>query len=262
VPGIGPDDKVVIWAGGVYNWFDPLTLVRAVDRLRLRVPTIRLFFMGMQHPNPHIPAMRMADEVRALSTELGLTGSHVFFNDSWVEYDHRADYLLDADIGVSTHLGHVETAYSFRTRILDYLWTGLPIVATGGDAFGALIEGADLGAAVPPGDEAALEGALHHLLSDDAALARCRANVARVAPEFQWEAALLPLVEFCRHPRPAPDREHRRAAALSVTPAQSGAAPPPAARSMSRKLVGRTRRFGGRLLRAARRRVRGGRTTG
>src|SRR5439155_14894704 len=23
VPGIGPDDKVILWGGGVYNWFDP-----------------------------------------------------------------------------------------------------------------------------------------------------------------------------------------------------------------------------------------------
>ena len=34
VPGIGADDKVILWAGGVYNWFDPLTLVRAIDRIR------------------------------------------------------------------------------------------------------------------------------------------------------------------------------------------------------------------------------------
>ncbi len=34
VPGIGPDDKVILWGGGIYNWFDPLTLLRAVDKLR------------------------------------------------------------------------------------------------------------------------------------------------------------------------------------------------------------------------------------
>ena len=37
-------------------------------------------------------------------------------------YDERADYLLDADVGVSTHFPHIETEFSFRTRILDYLW--------------------------------------------------------------------------------------------------------------------------------------------
>jgi GT2 family glycosyltransferase len=57
VPGIGADDKVVLWGGGIYNWFDPLTLIRAVDRLRHSVPTVRLFFLGMRHPNPDVPAM-------------------------------------------------------------------------------------------------------------------------------------------------------------------------------------------------------------
>ena len=28
VPGIGPDDKVILWGGGIYNWFDPLTLLQ------------------------------------------------------------------------------------------------------------------------------------------------------------------------------------------------------------------------------------------
>src|SRR5659263_669388 len=40
VPGIGPDDKVILWGGGIWNWFDPLTLLRAVDRLRHRRPEV------------------------------------------------------------------------------------------------------------------------------------------------------------------------------------------------------------------------------
>ena len=59
----------------------------------------------------------------------------MFFNEGWVDYDDRQNYLLESDIGVSTHLDHIETAFSFRTRILDYLWASLPIVATAGDSF-------------------------------------------------------------------------------------------------------------------------------
>ena len=28
MPGIGPDDLVLLWGGGIYNWFDPLTLLQ------------------------------------------------------------------------------------------------------------------------------------------------------------------------------------------------------------------------------------------
>jgi GT2 family glycosyltransferase len=68
VPGIGPDDKVILWGGGIYNWFDPLTLLRAVDRLRHERDDVRLFFLGLKHPNPDVPQMRMAVATRSSAT--------------------------------------------------------------------------------------------------------------------------------------------------------------------------------------------------
>lgn len=205
VPGIGPDDEVILWGGGIYNWFDPLTLIRAIDQLRRRRPTVRLFFLGVQHPNPNVPEMRMVVEARRLANELGINGTHVFFNETWVAYDDRQNYLLEADIGVSTHYDHVETAFSFRTRILDYLWVGLPIVTTGGDSFADLIADRPLGLTVPAEDVAALEQALFTLLDDAALRARCSANSVAVADELRWSKVLEPLVSFCREPRRAPD---------------------------------------------------------
>jgi hypothetical protein len=106
---------------------------------------------------------------------------------------------------VSTHYDHVETAFSFRTRILDYLWVGLPIVTTGGDSFADLIADRPLGLTVPAEDVAALEQALFTLLDDAALRARCSANSVAVADELRWSKVLEPLVSFCREPRRAPD---------------------------------------------------------
>ncbi len=205
VPGIAEDDEVILWGGGIYNWFDPVTLVRAVHRLRERRPKVRLFFMGMQHPNPGVGEMRMATETRRVARDLGLTGVHVFFNEGWVAYDDRQNYLLEADVGVSTHLDHVETAFSFRTRILDYIWAALPTVATAGDALADLIEARRLGVTVPATDVEAMEDALFRLLDDRELAAMCRKNLAAVRDEFAWSTVLSPLVEFCRSPRRAPD---------------------------------------------------------
>ncbi|WP_307793726.1 glycosyltransferase [Actinotalea soli] len=208
VPGIGKDDKVILWGGGIYNWFDPLTLLRAVDRLRERHDDVRLYFLGLKHPNPGVPAMRMGWETKQLAEELGLVGTHVFFNEGWVPYAERADYLLDADVGVSTHFQHVETAFSFRTRILDYLWASLPIVATEGDTFGDLIALRGLGRAVPAEDVDALVEALEQMLYDEEAAGAARENVRGFAVEYHWSRALMPLIEFCRLPRRAADLEY------------------------------------------------------
>lgn len=209
VPGVGPDDPVILWGGGIYNWFDPLTLLHAVDRLRRDHPEVRLVFMGMKHPNPDVPEMKMAVATRELSDRLGLTGTNVVFNEGWVPYGDRQNHLLDADVAVSTHFPHVETAFSFRTRILDYLWAGLPTVCTEGDTLARLVADHDLGRTVPPTDVDALTAALAELLFDREAAQRCRSNIAALTPELRWGTVLEPLVRFLADPRRAPDHMGR-----------------------------------------------------
>jgi glycosyltransferase involved in cell wall biosynthesis len=206
VPGIGPDDKVVLWGGGVYNWLDPISLLRATDRLRRRIPELRLVFLGMRHPNPAVPAMRAAAQLQELSGELGLTGRYVFFNAGWAPYDQRADFLLDADVAVSTHLDHIETRYSFRSRVLDYLWAGLPMVLTAGDVLAEEVADAGLGIAVPAEDDEALEEALAAVLDHPPP----PELFAPVVQRHTWARAAQPLLQFCLGPRRAPDLEVAR----------------------------------------------------
>src|SRR5699024_2870325 len=136
---IDENDHVVVWAGGIYSWFDPLTLVHAIGSLSARRPDVRLVFLGMHHPNPEVTEMDIGSRTIQLADSLGLTDKHVFFNEQWVPYAERQNWLLDADCGATTHLEHVETTFAFRTRVLDYLWANLPIVTTDGDAFAELV---------------------------------------------------------------------------------------------------------------------------
>ncbi len=205
VPGIGQTDDVIVWAGGIYDWFDPLTLIRAIAGLSRKRPSVRLYFMGLRHPNPDVPPMQMAIDAQALADELGVAGRNVFFNDGWVDYSERQNFLLEANLGVTVHFDSAETRFSFRTRALDYLWAGLPIVATQGDAFAELIERNGLGLTVPAEDPAALEQALSRLLEDWELAEECRARVAEVRERFRWSLVLDPLVSYCRRPQPAPD---------------------------------------------------------
>lgn len=207
-PGIAEDDIVILWAGGVYNWFDPLTLIRAVAKLRMNFDNVRLFFLGMHHPHPDVGEMQMARKAQQLAGELDLVGKHVFFNNSWVEYAERSNYLLDADIGVSCHPDTLEAAFSFRTRMLDYLWAGLPMVATRGDFFAELIDRHQLGRTVEPGDVDGLVAALAELIGEPKLRAQCRERVLALAPTYRWSNVLKPLLEFCASPGRAPDLCH------------------------------------------------------
>jgi glycosyltransferase involved in cell wall biosynthesis len=159
----------------------------------------------MNHPNPEVPQMQMASAAMQLADELGLTDTHVFFNHDWVPFERRGDWLLDADIGVSTHLDHVETAFSFRTRVLDYFWAGLPTVCTSGDAMEDLIRGRGAGTVVPPGDIGALATAIETLLDDPDARKAASAAASEIAADLHWSDVLAPLIAFCAHPQRAPD---------------------------------------------------------
>ncbi|MEO6116562.1 MAG: glycosyltransferase [Pseudolysinimonas sp.] len=205
VPGIAKDDKVIIWGGGLYSWFDPLTLIRAMALLSARRPTVRLFFQGTKHPG--VAEMPIVEQSRALANELGLLGTSVFFNETWVPYDERQNYLLEADAGVSTHGVHLETTLAFRTRILDYLWTALPMVVTTEDTFGELVQQEQLGIAVAPDDAAALADAIEKTLFDAAFAKRAATNIRAVQERFRWQNVLAPLVAYVRDPWPAPDRQ-------------------------------------------------------
>ncbi|WP_204946689.1 glycosyltransferase family 4 protein [Microbacterium laevaniformans] len=206
IPGIGPDDKVLLWGGGIYDWFDTDTLLRAMAKVTKTHPNARLFFLGVAHPNPGVPMMKAQARTFELADSLGLTDRVVFFNREWVAFDDRHNYLLDADAGVSTHYEHIETAFSFRTRILDYLWAGLPMVTTAGDGFADLIQGSPLGVTVPERDVDALAAGIIKVLYDVEFRAEATEKIADVRQDFAWSRALAPLTAFCAAPRSAPDR--------------------------------------------------------
>jgi len=205
-PGIAADDFLVLWGGGVWNWFDPLTLIRAAADLRVRLPKLRVVFPALSSPSPASPPMAMATEARRLATELGLTGSVVFFGDQWVPYSERGSMLLEADVGVSLHREGVETRYSFRTRVLDYLWGALPIITTEGDSLADMVRSEGLGAVVPYGGVEAVADALHWMATHRWRRLRCGRRCRAAATRFQWPSVARPLLAYCEAPHTAPDR--------------------------------------------------------
>src|SRR4029434_10208520 len=143
-----------------------LTVIQAVAALHQSHPRLKLFFMGWKSPNPQVPPMRMAERARELAHSLGVLDRNVFFGNDWIPYEERVNYLLDADAAVSAHFDLPETRFSFRTRILDYLWAGLPILTTGGDHLAEIVEARGAGLALPYRDVHAWSSAIARLMDD------------------------------------------------------------------------------------------------
>ncbi len=187
IPGIGKSDKVLLWTGGIWNHFDGQVLIRSMSKLKDKRPDIKLLFFGTKHPNPSIPEMKESLDTRKLATELGLLNETVFFNDGWVKYPDRINYLLEADVAINTHKSSIETEFSHRTRVLDHLLAGLPTISTEGDYLSDTVIGPKgLGIIVPPSDEVALGEAIVKILEPEK-LDDITKKIAKERTSFDWE---------------------------------------------------------------------------
>ena len=205
INGIGVNDKVVLWGGGIWNWLDPLTPVRAVEKIAKEHPEVKLVFLGRRHPDVRMPEMRVAHEAENYCREKGLLDSTVFFN-QWVSYEKRGSYLLEADCGISAHNYHLETTYSYRTRILDYIWAGIPIISSSGDSMQELIEKGGIGICVRAGDVSGYADAIKRAIFDGEFRDRCSRASTLIRDTLRWDNVAGPLREYCVKPGISPDR--------------------------------------------------------
>src|SRR3954468_97186 len=94
--GLGEDDELVLWNGGIWNWLDAPTAGRARAALGARRPNARPGLVGAaragRRPNGSLVLMgasrgaagrRGAEATRRLAADLGVLDRVVFFNDEW-----------------------------------------------------------------------------------------------------------------------------------------------------------------------------------
>jgi hypothetical protein len=204
VPGIRTSDRLLYWGGGLWQWFDPFTLLEALAQLVAQHDDIKVFFAAGRHFNAAtVPDMPIYRQVVERARTLNLLDQYVFFGD-WAPYAERANYLLEADLGVSLHREGLESRFAFRTRFLDYFWAGLPLVVTQGDPLAELVVQHRLGRVVPPGAVGALASAIQELLATDARV-EMAPRFAALADSLTWERVVQPIAHFMQAPRFAPD---------------------------------------------------------
>ncbi len=223
-PSIAADDRIVLWGGGVWNWLDPETAIDAIGLIetqRSEGPRTHLVMMGIGRPaSEELDAMRAGQRMLGHLTRSGLEGEVVHVNRGWVDYDERGGWLLEADLGVSTHHDHLESRLAFRTRMLDYIWASLPIVATTGDTLSALVDREGLGLTVEPADATGLAEAISALLDDPARLASAKLSLEQLAPKMSWEQSAASLSAICggQVATGSPDRSALRRVTLAQYP--------------------------------------------
>ena len=198
IPGIDEKDKILWWGGFVNNWFDPISLFKAMELVSRSRQDIKLIMPPLQYPNPKVKVQEKAREAYAYAQQKSLLNKSVFYLKEWIPNRELGNYLCEADIGISTHYESLETYYSFRTRILDYIWAKLPIITSKGDYFADLVERFDLGYTVNYGDAEDIKEKILSVVSDEKKLEHFRGNLEKVQKMFYWENQLKDLVAYIR----------------------------------------------------------------
>jgi glycosyltransferase involved in cell wall biosynthesis len=200
-PGFAENDRIIVWNGGIIQWYDPATLLEAMKRLDR--PDVKLLFLGAAYPGIRDLGMGVRfQDAKAIAQENGQLGRTVFFEEGWVSHETAKKYVLEADISVCSYFDNLETRYSHRTRFVDLIWAELPFICTHGDVLAEEVARKGWGIVVPEEDPQALAAAIAKLLDDRELHARCKANLAAARASLQWDVTLKGLIDFCKDDRP------------------------------------------------------------
>lgn len=196
---VPPEAVVALWAGGLWNWFDPLTVIRGLALARREDPRLHLVFMAGGHPSSAFVGQNTAVALPHHPEVAPLVQSGaVVFAERWVPHDERWAYLRQADVGVCAHYESPETHLSFRTRLLDHLWAGLPTLTTAGGTLSDLL--CEQGAAdcLKAEDPAAWADALVGLAGAPTRLTAMSRAAEALASTFTWSTVAEPVSALVR----------------------------------------------------------------
>lgn len=191
IDGVPDGWSVVLWWGGVWPWLDLETLLAA--RARLGTARISVVVPTAKRPGAAF-APFSATDLMAAAQRHGLRSPQVVALDHWVPYAERHRILNRSAIVTVLHRPGAEADLSFRTRALDGLWAGVPLLLSEGGAVAAVAHQGGWGAVVPPGD-VDLASAAMDLLLGERSQRRCRASLEEQRNGWRWSAVVEPLIE-------------------------------------------------------------------
>jgi glycosyltransferase involved in cell wall biosynthesis len=190
--GLAPDDVVLLWGGGVWDWMDLGLVLEALELARASEPHLRLLFLGVRREGRVSP---LATRNTRLVDGLGRYGDAVVVNEAWIPPGERGAYLLASDAGTLAQRPGLETHFSFRTRLVDCLWAGRPVISTGGDPLTDLAARQGWGLLSPSGDVTALAANFVRFARDPALRRSSRKAADGARATWTWDALCQPLLE-------------------------------------------------------------------
>jgi len=205
ISGVGKNDFLLLWNGGVWNWNDATGLVEIMNYIRRRDKKIKLIFQGFHNPQSKYALSAEAKKARRLAEKRSLINNNIFITSEWINYDERGNYLTEVDAGITLSPNIPEANFFIKTRYYDYIWAGKPIILNEFEAFAPEVKNKGLGL-VLTGDYRQMAEDIIRFSRNKKSLAKIRKNLLAYKKGRDWRSNLGPVVDFCQSARHSADR--------------------------------------------------------
>jgi len=201
--GIPPDAFVVLWCGGYNTWTDADTLYSGLVAAMAGNPRVHFLSAGA---STYQASETVYD--RFIKRIQSCTYADRFHLLGWRPWQEIAALYQVSDVGVSIDAVHYETIYGTRTRLMEMLAYGLPVITSYGCELSYQIPVKGAGIGFVSGDVNGFAKAILDSVSSPDVLANMR-QAARdmVLGEWSFRATTAELRAWVCTPKVAPDHK-------------------------------------------------------
>jgi glycosyltransferase involved in cell wall biosynthesis len=183
--GVGRDDFIVLWFGGLYPWFRIDEFLEAIKILSKK-NHIKFVIVGSKNPfNNNKDFIRQHYKAYEYAKENKLLDSTMYFVD-WVDFSKRIDWYKNADVVISLNQPGDENIFSWRTRIMDYVWGDMAIITNGGDPLSDELIESNAAISLTSLSSKAIAECILKASKNKSLLSSIRTNVTKLKPKYYW----------------------------------------------------------------------------
>jgi glycosyltransferase involved in cell wall biosynthesis len=200
--GLQVDDFTVLWCGGYNTWTDVDTLFAGLEQAMAVNERVHYLSVG---------ASTYDGPDNVYDRFLGLIAASPYRDRfhmlGWRPWSEMASFYQNSGVGLNIDALHYETIYGTRTRLVEMIAAGLPVITSLGAELSYLLRDAGAALTFQVGDANGL-GQQILILAEDRA---CREQMSAAASHYaardlSFYETTAPLRHWVAHPMPAPDQ--------------------------------------------------------
>lgn len=200
--GIKPDDFVVLWCGGYNTWTDVDTLFQALESAMERDASVRYVSVGAnsyEAPDNVYTRLLGMIEKSPYKERFSMMG--------WQPWTDIPSYYRHSHVGINIDALHYETIYGTRTRLVEMIAAGLPVITSLGAELSYMLEREDAALTFEVGDWQMLTDQIIALSSDRGVRDQLAENALAYATEgLSFYKTTEPVRDWVANPTLAPDK--------------------------------------------------------